>query len=308
VETDFVGVTIDRANFLPAAANEQTPELLLLAIRLDSRIFIASPLKVCILIAADGRKNMERVRSVRTFVVVASALVGIVTSCSQPPTAPSPLSPSPPAPVPPSPSGSTLTGVVLEATEQGRRPIPGAQVFVVDLDQGPYGYAPWYELTTDINGRFILANDAISGRAVKLTAYEKPGVGPLFNQSDLFQVRAVHPTVGAGTTVEIELVRLGVQPGTSDSPVLSGVVFESTSEGRRPAKDMAVLYSSNNHDGADVYTRTDAEGRYRFWNLPVGAGYLLPACTRAKTLPPDFRAVTFPVDILGDTVLDAACP
>jgi hypothetical protein len=200
-----------------------------------------------------------------------------------------------------------LTGVVLEVTQQGRRPIPGAKVIGVDLDQGPYGYLPWYELTTDVNGQFTLA-PAISGRVVKLTAYEEPGFGPLFNQGDLFQVRAVHPTVGAGATVEIELVRLGVEPRTADRPILSGVVFESTAKGRRPAAHMAVLYSSNSHDGADVYTRTDAEGRYRFWNLPVGAGYLLPACTRATTLPPTFRAVTFPVDILGDTVLDAACP
>ncbi len=108
--------------------------------------------------------------------------------------------------------------------------------------------------------------------------------------------------------MEIELVRIGVQPRTTDSPMLSGVIFERTAEGQRPAADMAVIYSSNNHDGADVYTRTDAEGRYRFWNIPVGGGELLPACTRAKTPPPDLRVNLFAVGIAGDTVLDALCP
>ena len=90
--------------------------------------------------------------------------------------------------------------------------------------------------------------------------------------------------------------------------MLSGVIFESTAEGRRPAADMAVIYSSRSHDGADVYARTDDEGGYRFYGIPVGDGYLLPACTRALTLPPNYRPVTFAVDVRGDTVLDANCP
>ena len=254
-----------------------------------------------------SRRGNRRLTNPGTFAVAMFALAGLVTSCNQPPTVPTPSSPSTPAPAPtPNPSSPILIGVIFEATEQGRHPIPDATVFVVDLLHGPYGYIPWHELTSDMNGRFMLAN-AIPGRAVKITAYKKPGFG-LWNQSGLFQLRAVHPTVGDGTTVEIELVRLGEQPGMFDSPILSGVVFESTAEGRRPAGDVAVLYSSFGHDGADVYARTDARGRYKFGNLPVGAGYLLPACTRARTLPPDYRAVTFPVDILGDTVLDVTCP
>jgi hypothetical protein len=117
----------------------------------------------------------------------------------------------------------------------------------------------------------------------------------------------VHPTVpavDADTTVEvdIELVPRGVQPRTLDSPVLSGVVFESTAEGLRPAADRVVSYNSTGSDSVDAYGRTDAEGRYRFWNIPVGAGYLQPVCLNAKSL------VMVPVDVHGDTVLDAECP
>jgi hypothetical protein len=115
----------------------------------------------------------------------------------------------------------------------------------------------------------------------------------------------VHPTVpavDADTTVEveIELVPRGVQPRTLDSPVLSGVVLESTAEGPRPVADMVVYYNSTGSDSVDAYGRTDAEGRYRFWNIPVRAGYLIPACLVATTW--------IRVDVRGDTILDARCP
>jgi hypothetical protein len=236
------------------------------------------------------------------WVFVALSLVGI-TSCSQPPTSPAPAT-SPPAPQS-APSDPSLTGVVFQKTEDGRRPISGARIVVVDLLEGPYGNFPWYELASDINGHFSLV--AFARRAVKITAYAGSSSG-LWNQSGLFQVSAVHPIVEGATSVEIELVRHGEAPRTQESPVLSGVIFESTAEGRRPAADMAVIYSSRRHDGADVYARTDDEGRYRFYGIPGGDGYLLPACTRAIMLPPNYRPVTFAVDVHGDTVLDANCP
>jgi hypothetical protein len=204
-------------------------------------------------------------------------------------------------------SASNRTGVVFESSEQGRRPIPGAKVTVVDSIEGPYGFLGFIELTTDANGRFALAPRMFSGRTVILTAVQ-PG-SAYVGQLDLFQTRAVHstvPAVDADTTVEveIELVPRGVQPRTLDSPVLSGVIFESTAEGPRPVADRVVYYTSMSiiTDSIDVYGRTDAEGRYRFWNIPVGAGYLLPVCTRAPT------PLRFPVvDVRGDTVLNATC-
>ncbi|SRR6266540_2342672 len=248
---------------------------------------------------------MERVQPA-TFLFATLSLAGLLSSCGQPPTAPTSSLPSTPFLAPqPRPPGPTLTGVVFQNTEEGKRPIPGARVFVVDLVDGPYGNYPWYEVASDINGRFKLV--AFPHRALKITAYTGTGFGT-WNQSGLFQVSAVHPTVDADTTVEIELVQRGVLPQAIESPALSGVVFESTAEGRRPAADMGVLYSSNSHDGADVYGRTDAEGRYRFYNIPVGAGYLLPACTKATMPPPNYHPITFAVDVRGDTVLEANCP
>jgi hypothetical protein len=136
-------------------------------------------------------------------VLVALFLAGI-TSCSQPPAGPTPAT-SPPVPQS-APPGPSLTGVVFQKTEQGRRPIVGARIVVVDLLDGPYGNFPWYELASDINGHFSLV--AFARRAVKITAYAGPGSG-LWNQSGLFQVSAVHPIVDGATSVEVELVRHG---------------------------------------------------------------------------------------------------
>jgi hypothetical protein len=114
---------------------------------------------------------------------------------------------------------------------------------------------------------------------------------------------AVHPTIDGDTIADIELVQAGVLPMTYGSPTLSGVVFE-TSTGRRPAAGTPVLYSSNGHDGADVYMRTDAAGRYNFCRLPLGAGYVLAGCPGAVMPVPGFRFTRVPVEIRGDTVLD----
>ena len=154
---------------------------------------------------------------------------------------------------------------------------------------------------SDTNGQFSLANVSPK-RAVKITAYSGPGSG-LWNQSGLYQTCAVHPTIDGDTMADIELVEAGVLPMTHSSPTLSGVVYE-TSEGRRPVGGTPVLYSSNGHDGADVYTRTDAAGRYNFCGLPLGAGYVLAGCRGAVMPFPGFRFTRVPVEMHGDTILD----
>ena len=250
---------------------------------------------------------IAKLRSGRAYLFVWLALAGLLAAC-EPSTSPSPLSPArlgSPAPQPNPQRDPALAGVVFETTKQGRRPVSGARVFVVDLAEGPYWDFGWSELSSDANGRF--STNVYQGRPVKVTAYSGAGSG-LWNQSGLSQVCAVHPTVNADATVDIELTLPGIQPARWESPVLSGVVFETAPEGRRPAADMAVLYSSYGHDGADVYTRTDTSGRYTFCGIPFGPGYVMPACTRAVTPPPGYRGTTFSVEIRGDTSLNPECP
>jgi hypothetical protein len=226
-------------------------------------------------------------------------LAGLLAACGEQPASPSPSSRAP-APQPNPQLAPALTGVVFEIGQQGRRPVSGARVFVVDLVEGPYGNYPWFELVSDANGRFNAS--VYQGRQVKVTAYDGAGFG-LWNQSGLHQVCAVHPTINGDTTADVELVHAGILPTTYGSPTLSGVVFE-TSNGRRPVEGTPVLYSSNSHDGADVYTRTDADGRYTFCRLPVGSGYVLAGCPDSPTPFSGFRFTKVPVEIQGDTVLD----
>jgi len=193
---------------------------------------------------------------------------------------------------------------VFQQTREGRLPVAGAHVVVVDLFDGPYGNYPWFEVASGADGRFTPG--AFPGRAVKITAYAGPGFAPL-SDGEFVQACAEHPVVDADTRADVELTHPGVRPSRWEPPIVSGLISENTPAGRRPTADMAVLYSSRGHDGADVYTRTDASGRYAFCNVPIGAGYVLPACTQGAPAP-GFRPTTFPVEVGGDTVLNADCP
>lgn len=236
----------------------------------------------------------------KRFAWVAIALGGLLIGCSPTPTA---SSPPPLPPAPPTPSPLTLRGTVFENTSVGRRPISGAHVFVVDLADGPYGIYPWYTFDSDAGGHFSIVG-LPSGRAVKLTAYVG-STSPRVNDSGLSQVCAVHPTPGVDAAAEIDLFSPEAVPRTLRSPILSGVIVEGSPP--RPAADLAVIYSSNGHDGADVYTRTDANGRFTFCSLPQGSGYVLPFCSR-DILPVPGPGATHSVEILGDTTLNITCP
>jgi hypothetical protein len=228
-------------------------------------------------------------RAVTCF-FAALALPGLPAACVDPPTVLAPSSSSPPAALQPQANPPSLKGVVFENTVQGRHPISGARVEVSDLIEGPYRNYPWYATSSETNGLFRVSVQALSGRVVRLTARAGPG---------LYQLCAVHPTIGADTTADIELAAPGVSLACG-SPNLSGIAFEATPEGRRPVAGVPVWYFSfAPHDAADVYTRTDAQGRYAFGGLPPSPGELIAGCS-----PGDLRKNRFPVDIHRDTVLD----
>jgi hypothetical protein len=233
----------------------------------------------------------------RSVVSVALVLGGLLVACNSTPTAPS--APTPPSLPPTSPPA--LRGTVFENTSVGRRPIAGAHVFVVDLDDGPYGDYPWYVVDSDAGGHFTMAS-LPSGRPVKLTAYVG-STNPRLNDSGLSQVCAAHPTPGVDAAAEIDLFSPEAIPRTLRSPILRGVIVEGSPS--RPAADLAVIYSSNGHDGADVYTRTDADGRFAFCGLPEGSGHVLPFCSRDRAPSP---GATHAVEIRGDTTLNITCP
>jgi hypothetical protein len=220
------------------------------------------------------------------------------------PTEPQPGSPPLDRPMPSEPQPRNpqthpiVTGVVFASTGHGRLPISNARVVIVDLIDGPYNFG-WSEVLSDTEGRFVAS--VFPGRPVKITAYASRDYA-MWNQSGLNQVCAVHPRIDGDTTADVELVPDGRVPTAYRSPTLTGTVFE-TAHGRRPLAGMSVLYSSYSHDGADVYARTDADGRYNFCNLPLGPGYVLAGCFgNTALLGSHFASID--VEIRKDTVLD----
>jgi hypothetical protein len=106
------------------------------------------------------------------------------------------------------------------------------------------------------------------------------------------------PMPSADTRRDIEVVRLGALDFRYDSPTLSGTIYETTADGPRPLPHTRVIYAINNWDGFDVYTDTDADGRYIFCRIPRGNGRLGAGdCNDA--------VFWFPVEVNGDTIVDA---
>jgi len=101
-----------------------------------------------------------------------------------------------------------------------------------------------------------------------------------------------------GATLDVELVRPRQRVSNLRSPTLSGVIYQTAADGRRhPYANSAVIYYSNPYGLLDAYTTTDADGRYEFCNLPLGAGYL-----QAGDCNDAFFDVL--VDLRGDTTVD----
>jgi hypothetical protein len=212
-----------------------------------------------------------------------------------PSVAPSPPSASPPT-SPPTSGGFRLSGIVLETTAQGPRPVGGGRVFFwIDSRNG--------QVLVDASGRYVIAGLA-AAPVVRLTWL--PGVDRL----DLSQPC---PTTVAMPEADIErdiqVVRTGSQDVRYESPTVSGMVYESTADGRRlPLPRTRVLYSIGAWGGFDVYTDTDANGRYLFCRIPKGTGAVGAG---------DCNDSVFfvPVQVNGDTVVDVdlrpfkeACP
>ena len=185
-----------------------------------------------------------------------------------------------PSPAPnPTPVGSIVSGVVLERTPQGTRPVPGAIVFLL---------FPVRQTTSDVAGRYRFAG--VPDGFFVLQASK----GPEYDQPC---GATVHLT--ADVTIDIELVPQD-SPSLSmtlGSPILSGVVFETTSEGRRPVPG-ARLFLGGDFDPVIATTTSNADGRYLLCRLPVGVSTYLDA---AKS---GYASTNLPLHIQRDAVVD----
>jgi len=217
---------------------------------------------------------------------------GCQQATPRPPTAPSPSdsspAPAPPAPPPPpSDPGRTLTlsGIIFETTPNGPRPIERGNLWYT-VDGGPKGgFTPW----SDAGGHYSI--DVPAGTRVHVTAFSS-------DSSPFSQVCAATTIAAQGATLDVELVRPGQTVSNTRSPVLSGVIYRTAGGGRSSYANSFVEYRSPSFNRI-AYTRTDADGRFEFCNLPLDRGVLTADdCNNAS------YGYAIPIDLRGDMVLD----
>ena len=179
-------------------------------------------------------------------------------------------------PVPSTPVGPTFTlsGVITERLSG--RPVQGASVWVWPFTFGQLpDWPPAGMRTTPSDG------------AGRYTISGLPSLGPVWVSTAqtwgdaFFSAPYVHQCV---TTVTVEgdaildvtissttdLVALNASAGPTppNSRIVSGTVFEITSNGRQPVRNVWVGWEASVMDGVVAVTRTDATGHYRSCGLP----------------------------------------
>jgi hypothetical protein len=183
----------------------------------------------------------------------------MLTSCDRAPTWSLPLAPAPPTapvPPPPSPALANVSGTVWIHDAGGVRPYAGASVFAwVEINRGARSMG---RAVTDADGRYLFRPE--TGSVLRIFA----------NYSE-YQPCAVTLDVSGDLTHDVHIVSNRNQLGArlpqallSQSPTLSGVVFEVTPEGRRVLSDVHVTFDGTG-GGADLVTAstlTDSDGRY----------------------------------------------
>jgi hypothetical protein len=210
-----------------------------------------------------------------------------LAACNHSPTAPSAATastPSPPPPTtgaPPIPTGShSLTGVITEKGPQGDRPLGGANVNAwVQTSTIGYSYM-WAHgpRLTDSDGRYQLTN-LPQGATVQLEVYKQGFVQQC--AAPQFVVNGQHhldAQLVARTNVSAS--RDSVPPSAAGFRIVSGVVYEITNEGRRPAPEAFVDYEPT-MDSPAALTYTDALGRFLLCGIPEARPAMIGAALGA---------------------------
>ena len=199
-------------------------------------------------------------------------LLLVMNACGEeprsPPTAPT-VANVPSTPVAPT---FTLSGVITERFSG--RPVQGAKVWVWPFTFAQVrGWPPGGMRMTPSDG------------AGRYTISGLPSLGPVWVSTaqtwgDAFSAPYMHQcvttvTVEGDATLDVtissttDLVALNASTGPTspNSRIVSGTVFEITSNGRQPVRNVWVGWEAA-MDGLVAETRTDAAGHYRVCGLP----------------------------------------
>ena len=212
----------------------------------------------------------------------------LLTACgsNEPLTSTSPVAPT--APTAPAVLNGTLSGVVAE----NGRPIDSAFV----------------EVQWSCGGGCSRATGGVSDAAGRYLIDRVPDDGPVWvtaHKDGFVQQCAATAVMRAGVTVDLRLTSIAslstAQPVSGPgSRTVSGTVFESTPEGRRPVADTLIsAYSEALYYAEPVaFTKSDAAGRYLLCALSVGR---IPYLVAEKE---GYNVSSVPVESGTDTTFD----
>ena len=185
---------------------------------------------------------------------------------------------------PPFPTGGpySIGGTVIQWTNGKAAPLAGARVwgFVTMTNGNGYAMAP---AVSDSAGHYTM--QLVPNGTVVLVAGNQPCVSAV-------------TVANANTTMDIEVLTSGTRPvSPTDSPTLSGIVYENSPTGRRPVAGALVMFEYL-MDFVSATTTTDAQGHYSLCRMPIGGQRDLFVVADGKTL------ADVVVTVSGDQVLD----
>jgi hypothetical protein len=197
-------------------------------------------------------------------------LLPVMIACGEEPTAPT-VPTVPNTPVSPT---FTLSGVITERFSG--RPVQKATVWV--YPSSPVGSWPLGMMRTtpsDRDGRYTITGIPYLGPVWVLAwpngdAFSAPYVHQCVTTATVEGDATLDVTVSS--TTDLVALNASTDPMSPDSRMVSGTVFEITSNGRQPVRNVLVGWTAPAAAGLDDFymaeTRSDGAGHYRLCGLP----------------------------------------
>jgi hypothetical protein len=240
---------------------------------------------------------MHHLRPIR-YLGAAAVLTIALSGCDSNgiPTAPQPVRSLASANVPPTPHPSldrTISGTVWVHGSSGMHPASGA-ILAGFVETDREGYAMG-RLPVGADGRYQVSVPGTAVRvrlkAVTATSYQPCGVTVTPAQHVVQDIHIVSDSRLLGGNLPSQLPITG--------PVLSGIVYELTPDGRRPVPDARVELDGLWGLGlVTATTLTDADGRYTLCGVAQLPGLTVYASKPGYALFEEWR------DLIGRTTLD----
>jgi hypothetical protein len=171
-----------------------------------------------------------------------------------------PTSPAPPAP--PTPAFFVVSGTLFETVDGTSRPLAARQVRLLTINAQIEKEDAYF---TDDNGHYT----ARASPGSRVFAYARDTTGP-------WQPCLASAVVNRDTSLDVHVVPQGnsLLPPPGASPLITGFVYETTAQGRRPLRGVVAWLEAGVNSYGVAVTQTDEGGRFFLCraNAPVWMG------------------------------------